>query len=342
MMQAVLAIGRGRHLLRGLAAAAFTLAGTLCAAQSFGLADWTVSTEAGAQLLYGTAHEYVYDGNTGNKISELDWDIKPVLTLASRLLVQHRRTWFELSCALGLDGDRGIMTDSDWLNEASGDTGTKTNYSESTAMGTGFTDLGLSVRQSFRISRTVDLSSFVGFRYIDIAWSAQGGWLQYASDYVPKSSPPYYVYTTGTVEALPTGTVSTYEQRYYAAVFGAEVDLALSREFSFHGSLHLSPIVFASDLDYHALRDVTFADSMSGGFLFQPALSFVWSPGSQFSFRLGGAYLLIGGLKGSDTETAGPNSKETNIAPGQTIVYPNSAGADIEFLSAELSATLRL
>lgn len=331
----------GTRTRRGFYALALILAGALCAAQSFGIAGWTVSAAAGASVLYGTAYEYVYDANTGNKISELDWDINPLPTFASRVLVRHQRTEFELSCSLGLDGNRGIMTDSDWLNEKLGDTSTKTNYSESTAMGAGFTDLGLSVRQSFRLSPTLDLSSFVGFRYIYIAWAAQGGWLQYAIDYHQGSSAPYSVYTTGQISAM-SGTVSIYEQRYYAVIFGVDANAALSREISFFGSLHLSPIVIASALDYHALRDVTFKDSMSGGFLFQPALGLTWSPVSSFDLRLEGSYFLISGLKGSDTETAGPSSNETDIAPGQTIVYPNSAGAGIEFLSVELSAALRL
>jgi outer membrane protease len=326
---------------RGFYSLALILAGALCAAQSFGIDGWAVSTEAGAKLLYGTAYEYVYDANTGNKVSELDWDIKPLVTVSSRLFVQHQRTQFGLSCALGFNANRGIMTDSDWLNEGLGDTSTKTNYSESTALGTGFTDLGLSVRQSFRLSQTVDLSSFVGFRYIDIAWAAQGGWRQYASDYQQNKLPPYYVYTTGPIFTM-SGTVSTYEQRYYAVIFGVDANVVLSRDFSFFGSLHLSPIVIASALDYHALRDVTFTDSMSGGFLFQPALGLAWSPVSSLNLRLEGSYFLIGGLRGSDTETAGPNSSESNISPGQSIVYPNSAGAGIEFLSVELSATLRL
>jgi outer membrane protease len=330
-----------RRARRGLYSLVLILVGALCAAQSFGIAGWTVSAEAGASILYGTAYEYVYDANTGNKLSQLNWDIKPVLTVASSLLVQHQRTLFEFSCSLGLDGNRGIMTDSDWLNEASGDASMKTNYSESAAMGTGFTDLGLSVRQSFRLSPTVDLSSFVGFRYIDIAWAAQGGWLQYASNDTQGSLPPYYVYTTGQVRSM-SGTVSTYEQRYYAVILGVDANAALSREFSFFGSLHFSPIVIASALDYHALRDVTFSDSMSGGFLVQPALGFAWSPVSSFDLRLEGSYFLISGLKGSDTATAGPNSNETNIARGQTIAYPNTAGAGIEFLSLDLSATLRL
>ena len=84
---------------------------------------------------------------------------------------------------------------------------------------------------------------------------------------------------------------------------------------------------------------------MSGGYLVEPSASIVWTPGPRFSLNLVCGYFSIGGLHGSDTETAWSNYvpvSSTDIQPGQTIVYPNSAGADIEFLSVELSATLRL
>jgi len=318
-----------------------TLTGGLCFSQSNSDANWSFSAGSGLEVLYGTAYEYVNDKNNGNQVSELDWGIKPIVSIASIARARLGKIELDLSCAMGFPGDSGTMADSDWLNESVGDTSTKTNYSESEAIAEHMTDLFVSFSYEFDPSQEVALKPFIGYRYLNINWSANGGWGQYASN-SQNIEPPYYSYTTGQIFSL-YGLLSTYEQTYSAFVAGLSAEWRLSNRLSIDASIQAAPYVSCNDIDNHLLRGLTFTDTMSGGYLVEPDIALDWSPNSMVELRFHCKYTMISGLKGSDTETAGTNvDSGEGIGPGQSIVYPNSAGAAFSAVGFGIIAELRI
>ena len=303
-----------------------------------GIPGWSFSASSGLEILYGTGYEYVLDPYTGGKVSELDWGIDPIVALSSSASARWRDTEFSLSCAAGIPGNSGIITDSDWLNEGTGYTNRKTNYSESSAVSERLIDLSLTLGQVFEPSYGSSLKLFAGYRYFDIAWSAHGGWLQYA-DNITNANPPYDPYTTGPKTTL-YGLLSTYEQQYTAVIVGLSGNFKLSSRFAIEGSVQFSPAVYCTAVDNHILRSVTFTDTMSGGLLFEPELAFDWTPTRVFGLSLSVKYTSISGLKGDDVETGNTGVTGEAVGEGQSITYPNSAGAALNALGVGLSAML--
>ncbi|MGO8692617.1 MAG: omptin family outer membrane protease [Rectinemataceae bacterium] len=337
-------LGRGVPGKIALALLSMLAAGFGYAQESGGVNDgaWTFSAGTGLEVLYGTAYEYVYDNANGNKLSELDWDIKPLTALSSFARARTGNVEFGLSCEAGIPGASGSVADSDWLNEGTASPNFKTNYSESNVDAERLIDLTLSLGYIVDLAPESSLKLFVGFRYYDIAWSAHDGWYQYADNYT-KSNPngPYDPYTTGAIQPF-YGLVSTYEQQYTAVVFGLSGNYRFSERFSVEGSLQISPAVSCTDVDNHILRSVTFTDTLSGGFLVEPELALEWSPTRVLGLRLSLKYTSISGLKGSDTETGNTGVTGEAVGEGQSIVYPNSAGAALSAFGAGISLELHV
>jgi outer membrane protease len=314
----------------------------LCFSQNAGTANWSFSAGSGLEVLHGTAYEYVYDNSNGNKMSELDWGIQPIISLAAIARARYRKAELDVSCTAGFPGDSGTMTDSDWLNESVGDTSTRTNYSESEALAEYLVDLCISFNYEFDPAATLALKPFVGFRYLNITWSATGGWFQYASNYQQNSNPPYYSYTTGQVSYFD-GCIATYEQTYSAIVVGLEADWRLTNRFSIDASFQASPAVSCTGTDSHKLRGLTYTDTMSGGYLLEPDIALDWSLSSMVDLRFHCKYTLISGLKGTDTETADANvDSNEGLSPGQSVVYPNTAGAAFSTFGFGIIAELHI
>jgi outer membrane protease len=311
-------------------------------AQDSGTEAWSFSMGSGLEMLYGTAYEYVYDNVNGNKMSELDWDIKPLLTLSSVARVKSGRIGLNLFCAAGFPGNTGNMTDSDWMNEGTAYPNVKTNYSESAAIAEHMTDLLISLSYDYPLSANLYLKPFVGFRYLNIAWQAKDGWLQYASN-IANPSPPYNSYTTGAVYNL-YGLLSTYEQTYSGFIIGLSADWKISSDISLTAGIQASPLVSSSAIDNHVLRGLAFTDKMSGGYLLEPDLAIDWSPREKISFMAHLKYSLISGLKGDETLTAGTNvnTASTGLNPGDSITYLNSAGAAYSAFGFGISAEWHL
>jgi outer membrane protease len=314
-------------------------AASLCIAQQAADTNWTFSTGTGPELLYGTAYEYVYDGS--NKLSELDWDIKPLFSIGSTARAKIGNVELGIALSAGFPGRAGSMTDSDWMNVGYANSDLKTNYSVSEAVAEHMTDLRLSLGYEYAISRVFGIKPFMGYRLIDLAWNAKGGWLQYA-DNIANPSPPYHSYTTGPKESL-YGLISTYEQAYSSLIFGISADWRLSRNLALEANLQASPLISSTAIDNHILRGLTFTDRMSGGFLLEPDLAIGWSPVDRLSLRAHCRYLLISGLRGDETVTAATNvDAGAGLSPGQSVLFTDSAGAAMHAFGFGISADWRL
>jgi plasminogen activator len=288
---------------------------------------WSFSLGSGLGLMYGTAYEYVYDSSNGNTMSELDWDLKPLVSIAADAKAKYGKGELNLSFALGLPLKSGIMTDSDWMNEGTGYPNVKTNYSESDAIVEHMADLCAALSYAFTLSNAFDLKPSIGFRYMNVKWSAKGGWLQYADE---SGSPPYSSYTTGPIVPM-SGKLSTYEQGYSGFVVGLTAEWRISPQLALAFGAQASPFITATAIDEHLLRDLTFTDKMYDGYLVEPNLAIDWSPNKHLELQMNCRYTLISGLKGTETVKAGPNvDPSEGILPGQSVIFLNAAGAALK------------
>jgi len=134
------------------------------------------------------------------------------------------------------------------------------------------------------------LSGIVGFKYDTWKWTARGGTYTYSYD--------GFRDTTG---SFPAGReVITYEQKYSIPYFGVGASWAPSA-FQLETHLLFSPLVFATDSDYHALRGVLFEGEFSGGIYFGAGLNAVWSFSPHWSVALGVEYQTIPQITGDVT-----------------------------------------
>ncbi|MEI6385255.1 MAG: omptin family outer membrane protease [Spirochaetota bacterium] len=294
---------------------------------------------SGLGLRYGGASAFVYD--RGRKLSELDWDIKPLVSIDSsaRLSIGHFVSDFAVS--MGLPLSSGLITDSDWQNAPLGDTTTKTNYSVSAAAIGHYFDVGLLFGYDFPIGGKLSLAPEIGFRYCDIAWSAEGGWLQYA-DNGSNASPPYNSWTTGAKSPI-YGLVSTYGQVYAGFLLGLRAHWAPSTVFSLEGQVDAAPILVAIAVDNHVFRNVTFSDIFLGGYLVEPLVTATYSPHPDWALKARLGWTLIGGLVGDDimTGSSGVDPALEGLNPGQSQTFVNAAGAALSALRLGFSASFQ-
>jgi outer membrane protease len=73
---------------------------------------------------YGEVKEYVFGG--GKKVSELDWDVKPLICVGIDAEVNYKKFYLKGSCSQAVNSNTGHIKDYDW--DAS--TGKWTNYSK--------------------------------------------------------------------------------------------------------------------------------------------------------------------------------------------------------------------
>jgi outer membrane protease len=298
--------------------------------------SWSFSMGSGLELLYGTAYEYVYDNVNGNKLSELDWDIKPLVSVSSLAEAKFGGFGFGISCALGFPGDTGIIADSDWKNEGTPYPNVKTNYSESSARAEHMTDLRISLGYNFSLTSGFDLKPFVGFRYMNIAWSASGGWWQYA-DNDSLGLYPYHEYTTG-IKYRFYGLLGTYEQTYAIPIIGLAGKIPLSDTLKIQVGIQASPWIWFNSFDNHILKGWLITDTMRGGYLIEPDLAIDWMPTQRIQLHAGIKYTTISGLKGDATYsyTSG------GASPGASSSYNNAAGAALKAFGFGISAEWNL
>ena len=118
--------------------------------------DWNLSVEPLFGCKIGELGEYVYQQNcrySDNKLSELNWDIKPAVYLGAKIAGGWKGIGLSTYVTGAIPKRSGIVMDSDWLNKQYANAENylyKTNYSESD----NYSDRGifLNVPRSLRLT----------------------------------------------------------------------------------------------------------------------------------------------------------------------------------------------
>lgn len=265
------------------------------------------SLGASAGVAEGTASEFAfyYPFGTKFKLSELTWDLKDVAIGGVQASVGFgRRLRLNLGVWSALSEGTGMMVDRDWdypesftlFVDPGGDNWTHESRHPDTTLERGIVlDQNLSLLALQR--GAFALAGVVGFKYENWKWSARGGTFVYSAD--------GFRDTVGSF--TPGVLVIEYEQRYLIPYVGLSAGFS-GPALQVETHLHFSPVVSATDTDYHALRGVTFEGSFVGGVYLGAGLSAVWRFVPRWYAALAVEYQTIPEIVGDVTITGSEGS----------------------------------
>lgn len=201
--------------------------------------------------LAGTAREYVYDGETGAKISQLNWRIKNAATVGLNLTYRPL-DWLTLrGQAWTVVASNNRMTDYDWLMRDLGINDWSHRSISPTRMNQSY-GADLSAAFTFYRYGGVSLDALAGVRYQTMRFEAHDGSYIYSSD---EDDPSTFHDQVGELE----GKGITYKQTWRSGYLGAAVRYE-SGKFDFYGQAIVSPWTFGKDRDNHVVRGMLTAE----------------------------------------------------------------------------------
>lgn len=223
-------------------------------------------------LMNGMINEYVFSSsclNAGNKLSELQWDIKnvPLLKLNAdfdilNYLFAGIKGSFVIPCS------SGNMQDYDWLNSVtsrwkSDDPCALTNYSKHNNKITKCLSLSILLGGNIYLPAEIKVTPYIGYQYEYIGFDGTDGFCIYKKDnYIP-----------GTF----TGKVISYSQEINAFITGVKFSIESIPRTCISGNFSCSPaLTFLNAMDYHFLNSTygtAYWDSFSNLWLIQADLS---------------------------------------------------------------------
>ena len=269
---------------------------------SFQTTGALVSFSLGASvgMIEGTASELAFSYPYGKKfkLSELTWDLKDVVMAGLHgSMGIGRRFRLNLGVWSALTEGNGMMVDRDWLYapsvaaylEPNDHNWTHESQHPDTSLDKGMivdTNANVMALQAGPFS----LHGILGLKHDTWKWSARGGTYVYSSE--------GFRDTTG---SFPAGAqVITYEQQYLIPYVGVRANGTWSA-FLIESHLLYSPVVSASDSDYHVLRGVLFEGDFAGGTYVGVGLNATWAFTRHWSTTLGVEYQSISEITGEVT-----------------------------------------
>ncbi|EMP6174914.1 omptin family outer membrane protease [Citrobacter amalonaticus] len=245
-----------------------------------------VSTSLG--WLGGESKEYVYDTDTGQKMSELNWKINNAAIIKGDIsweplfwLTLNAKGWTTLaSSSSGMDDydwmDAGQSHWTDWSNSPN----TRLNHAN---------EFDVNAKLWLLKSESYKVGGVVGYQQTRFSWTAFGG---------------HYQYDNGDeIGDFPSGERAIgYKQKFSMPYLGLAGGYRY-RNFELNALFKFSPWVEAKDNDEHYMRDLTFREKTSGsnyysasmdvGYYITPSAKifteFTWS---KYSQGKGGSQLI--------------------------------------------------
>jgi outer membrane protease len=237
-------------------------------------------------VLNGQSQEKVY--HEGEKISQLNWDIKQVPTLHLGL-AYHPLDWLSLDVRgwTRMGAGNSHMKDYDWLD---GEEADWTHYSDhpntrlKNAWQAEFAATAWALKRE-----NLALGVMAGYQRSRFDWQSRGGSYVYSSDDGHRD-------LTGD---FPSGLkVITYQQTYDTPYLGL-VGLYNLQRWSLEGRFKYSQWVKARDFDSHHLRNLTFSgDNGDRGRMQSLAVALSYQLSPQFSVKAGIDHQVYSEAKG--------------------------------------------
>lgn len=276
-------------------------------------------------VLYGTMGEYVFASQNAvsapdsNLLSQLDWDMKPVVMAGLKLemtLPYSITAAFRFAGALPMTS--GGMVNRDWLagdNRLNpNDPESPTHYSEHTNYLLGGYTSDVSVGYRF-YSYTWHIKPMIGFKAHYFTFDGRDGFGNY-----PSGDMRFY------------GTVISYRQYYRIPYIGLAGGWRHHDRGSIGITTRYSPFVYADAIDHHYTRRLEFFDFLKKGMYWDIAIR------SELSLNRGFTPWLEIGWQGTNQFIG--DTTILNSETGQKFNRTDSAGASLRLL--RLSAGISL
>ncbi|GMO34678.1 MAG: hypothetical protein Ta2F_10810 [Termitinemataceae bacterium] len=275
--------------------------------------DHNFAIEAAAGLLNGQAEEIVfYDSSSKDKLSQLLWDIKPLIYAGANLHYGWHKdsnlvgVWTDAGIKIGIPNKTGRMEDSDWDNANNHDQLTHFSVHDNRTRQAILVDAAAGV--SFNISKKHVINPFLSYSYMFFLWTANGGSILYPESSSGQAHRPI---------SPSSKVVAQYTQMWNILGFGISYHGMFNDYFDADISFKISPLVWCFAVDNHVLRDLVITDDLKGGLFLEPLFTLSWTPKNFFRLSMSASYRHILGTRGNSTY------KERE----KTSKYKNNSGA---------------
>ncbi|GHU68042.1 outer membrane protease [Spirochaetia bacterium] len=297
--------------------------------------DFGFSLEPSFGILWGQAEEIVYkNADTGEKLSQLLWDLKPLVYAGMDLEFGPKKPWIksgffaEAAIKYGFPLETGNMEDRDWQAAAES---YLTNYSKHNAFiqNNGAVIFDFSAGYSWAMPIPVYLRAFADFSYIHLAWNSRDGYLQYPNYPNPnynddpwnENLPKFPVY----------GPAINYEQNWLILSPGLSAGLQGSDYFSLRFFALVSPLIRSVNIDDHlqSSKVIHYEDYLFGGLAFKYGTEISFYPFERWEFLFAADFHRINGSRGSTYKKAGTSNYYSE--------YKNGGGGGFSMGNLKLS-----
>jgi len=276
----------------------------------------TYSFSFGTQFgfIYGQVFELVYPapGYHGELLSELIWDVKPVLYYGFQLdfgridIMKGSGFFASVSFKAGVPSDSGIMEDRDWQSI---ENNALTNYSRHTNKTNEYYSLDAAVGASIPLGPYLYLKPYISGSWTRFSFTGRDGFKKYArgKTYDAFGYPiTFYPIDDNPDEETLSGDVIRYQQDWLLLAAGFSIGTKILYPFSFELSFQISPLTYCAAIDNHLdeSKRKDFYDFSAWGLFLEPRGRVSYNiERVEFSFET--AFRYIGRTRGASFEKIG-------------------------------------
>jgi plasminogen activator len=264
----------------------------------------SITIQGSVEYVLGESKEYVYDTDTGAKVSQLDWDLDDIVMVGGIVTVGFT-DWLQLNLGgwTAVNEGHGDMVDRDWTPEISPDW---SHWSKSPVRLDHGHIIDVNLGVPLKVFDWFTVTPLAGFKFDNWKWSDRGG---------------VYIYSKGgwrnDTGKFSDTTGIIYEQWFYAPYLG--VNLAVERKGFFVNAYGKGSLWAWSDAeDQHLNTNFEFDDHVRNQDYIGAGLELGYNVTDRFYFMVAYDYQKFSTEKG-DTDLF-------NGATGERGTDHNSGG----------------
>lgn len=260
---------------------------------------------ASVEYIRGTSNEYVFDSATGQKISQLDWDLEDIVMAGGVLTARvASRLQLNLGVWTAVNQGNGHMVDLDWDPPRSSDW---SHWSLSPIILEKGYMIDFNAAIPLDVTRQITLSPLIGFKFDNWKWVDQGG------EFIYSRSGGWRNHTG----SFPDQEGIRYEQRFFVPYLGMNLGIH-HKQFFANAYVKGSFWAWSRAEDQHLNRSLRFKDTVKNQSYIGTGVEVGWHMTEQW-------FLLLGYDFQKFITTRG-DSWGYDASDGSSWNDPNSAG----------------
>lgn len=273
-------------------------------------------------LTGGEAKEYVFNGNTRDMISLLNWEIKNAPTIKADF-TWELRSWLTMNINgwTTLSSNTVTMDDYDWRDPQARALNTDWSHHPNTSLNSA-NKVDINFTSWFVQKPNYKVGILAGYEQSRFSWTAKGGEYHYG---VTDSSGSYTQGTAMLIEGkfADDKVLGGYQQKFKAPYIGL-VGRYTNNKYEFNAIAKMSQWVRARDQDEHYARNITFYEkgemsdyysvTLNGGYYISPKVK-LFGEATWNDYKFAPATTTIKG-NSSYKGNAGISSKYYNLGIG--------------------------